>query len=101
MLFCVEFNATIRKGTKNTHNSINYLCLVVVIHKDVRRLDVAMDNFRITWQQIKKGVFHRLQGEASEIQYKRTEGNQELTSSGALALCDGGRANLLQVVGVC
>jgi hypothetical protein len=32
----------------NTHNLINYLCLVVVIHKDVRHLDVAMDNFWIT-----------------------------------------------------
>jgi hypothetical protein len=48
MSLCVIFNTTIRKGTKNTHNLIIYICLIVVIHKDVRRLDVVMDNFWIT-----------------------------------------------------
>jgi hypothetical protein len=57
MSFCVIFNTTIQKGTKNTHNLINYLCLIVVIHKDVHRFDVAMDNFWITWQQIRKRLF--------------------------------------------
>jgi hypothetical protein len=82
MSFCDYFNTTIWKGTKNTHNLINYLCLIVVIHKDVRRLDVAMDNFRITWQQIKKLFFisdkQKLQKLSTNKQRARTKNSQDL-----------------------
>jgi hypothetical protein len=83
MSFCVIFNTMIRKGTKNTHNLINYFCLIVAIHKDVFHLDAAMDNFWITWQQIKKRLFfisdkQKLQNLCTNKQRVRTKNSQAL-----------------------